>query len=173
MRAECQQPLQVVDTPAGRSRTERYYFEDMEVGFRYSTSSRTITEADVVAFASYTGDFNRAHVDAEFAAHTSFGQRIAHGMLVASYMAGLNTRTVVNQLLEPSLMGLLEVNFKFPKATFIGDTIRVDIEVVDVRKTSKPDRGIVTFCRRAFNQREEVVVECSAKMLVMCRPVQE
>ena len=69
-----------------------YGWEDLPVGFKYETSSRTISEADVVAFAALTADYNRGHVDAEYAARTHFGQRIAHGMLVASYMAGLNTR---------------------------------------------------------------------------------
>lgn len=149
----------------------RYWFEDLPVGFAYTTSSRTITEADVVGFATLTGDLNRAHVDAEFAAAAPFGRRIAQGMLIASYMSGLNTRTIVNQLLEPSQLALMEIGCKFLKPTFIGDTIHVDIEVVEARLTSRPDRGVLTFRRRAVTQVGDVTVECIAAMLVMCRPV--
>lgn len=149
----------------------RYWWEDLAVGLKYRTSTRTITEADVVNFAAFTGDLNRAHVDAEYAAALPlYGQRLVHGMLVVSYMAGLNTRTAVNQFLEPSLLGLLDVQCSFPRPTFIGDTIGVDIEVVERRETSRPERGIVTFRRSAINQRGETVVVCHVKQLVLRRP---
>jgi Acyl dehydratase len=143
----------------------RYFWEDLSVGFRYRTSSRTITEADIVSFAALTGDMNRAHVDDEAARSGPFGQRIAHGLLVVSYMAGLNTRTIVNQLLEPSMLALLGTECRFIKPTLAGDTITVDIEVVEARPSSKPDRGIVKFRRSAVSQRGEVVVECFVSML--------
>lgn len=146
-----------------------YGWEDFPVGFKYETASRTITEADIVAFASLTADFNRAHVDAEYAARMPFGKRIAHGMLVASFMSGLNTRTIVNQLMEPALLGLIDMNCKFMRPTFIGDTIKVGIEVIETRETSKPDRGIITFRRTAINQNNEATVECIVKMLMLKR----
>jgi len=148
---------------------QRWFWEDMVIGFQYETSTRTITEADVVAFAAYTADCNRLHVDAEYAGKTPFGQRIAHGMLVASIMAGLNTRTVVNAMLEPSLLGLLEVTARFPKPTFIGDTIKVVIEVTELKPTSKPERGIIRFRREAINQRGDVAAICDVTMLMARR----
>lgn len=147
----------------------RYYWDDLAVGFTYETSTRTITEADVVAFAALTADYNQLHVDAEFAKASPFGQRIAHGLLVVSVVAGLNTRTVVNALLAPSLMGLLETTATFPKPTFIGDTIKVSIEIVELKPTSKPDRGLVRFKRSAINQRGEVVCVCDVLMLMQRR----
>ncbi len=156
-------------TPAELS-AMRYHWDDLPVGFAWQTSSRTITEADVTLFAALTADFNRAHVDVEFAAAGPFGQRIAHGLLVASFMAGLSTRTIVNQLLEPSQLGLLGVDTKFLKPTLIGDTIHVDIDVVEARLTTKPGRGLLTFRRRAVNQRNEIPVECLVHMLVATRP---
>ena len=148
----------------------RYYWEDLAVGLSYETSTRTITEADVVAFAALTADYNQLHVDAEFAKASPFGQRIAHGLLVVSFVAGLNTRTVVNALLAPSLMGLLETTATFPKPTFIGDTIKVSIEVTELKPTSKPDRGLIRFKRSAINQRGEVVCVCDVLMLMQRRP---
>lgn len=145
------------------------YWEDLPVGTRYATSSRTITEADVAAFAALTGDFNRVHVDAEYAKGTIFGQRIAHGMLVASFMAGLTSRSIPNQLMEGALFSVLENRLTFPKPTFIGDTLRVDIEVVEQRPTRRPDRGIIGFLRKGINQRGEIVAELGATCLLKRR----
>lgn len=145
------------------------HWEDLPVGTRYTTSSRTITEADVAAFASLTGDFNRLHVDAEYAKQSVHGQRIAHGMLVASFMAGLTSRSIPNQLMENALFGVLENTIKFPKATYINDTLRVEIEVVEQRETSNPTRGIVRFVRKAINQRGEVACELGATCLLKRR----
>jgi acyl dehydratase len=155
--------------PLASVAAQRYHWEDLPVGFRYATSSRTVTEADIVAFAALTADFNRAHVDDEAARQGPFGRRIAHGLLVVAYMAGLNTRTVVNQLLEPSLLGLLATDCRFLKPTFAGDTLHVEIEVVEARPTSRPDRGIVRFRRTAISQRGEALVECMVTMLLQRR----
>lgn len=157
--------LSVIDQVAQQS----IFWEDLPIGTRYVTSSRTITEADVAAFAALTGDFNRVHVDAEYAKGTIFGQRIAHGMLVAAFMAGLTSRSIPNQLMEGALFSVLENRLKFPKPTFIGDTIRVEIEVVEQKQTSRPDRGIIGFMRKAINQRGEMVAELAATCLLKRR----
>lgn len=158
-------PLTAAPVALNRITPGQYFWEDLPVGFKYQTSSRTITEADIVSFAALTGDMNRVHVDDEAARQGPFGQRIAHGLLVVSYMAGLNTRTIVNQLLEPSMLALLGTECRFTKPTLAGDTITVDIEVVEVRPSSKPDRGIVKFRRSAITQRGDTVVECIVSML--------
>ncbi|RKJ99236.1 MaoC/PaaZ C-terminal domain-containing protein [Alicycliphilus denitrificans] len=147
----------------------RYFWEDLEPGLSFETSSRTVTEADVVGFAALSADYNRLHVDAEYAAGTSWGKRIAHGMLVASILSGLNTRTVVNQLLEPSIIGLLAMNYWFPRPTLIGDTIHGRIAVASKSPTSSPSRGVVVFRRLAINQRGEVVCECDTTLMVARR----
>ena len=64
-------------------------FEALELGQEFTTRGRTVTEADVVGFASLTGDWHPQHADAEWAASSPFGERIAHGMLVVSLAAGL------------------------------------------------------------------------------------
>ena len=66
------------------SHSDRLYFEDLPLDKTFVTSGRTITEADLVAFAGLSGDFNSLHVDETFAASTPFGGRIAHGLLVLS-----------------------------------------------------------------------------------------
>ncbi|AZW29682.1 MaoC-like protein [Bordetella bronchiseptica GA96-01] len=149
------------------------FWEDLPVGTRYRTSSRTITEADVVAFAALTGDSNRLHVDAEYAKGTLFGQRIAHGMLVASFMAGLTSRSIPYQLTEAAVLGVLENRLKYPKPTLIGDTLHVEVEVVDHKPTSRPDRGLVGFLRKGVNQRGEIVCEMDALCLLKRRPPEQ
>ena len=76
------------------------YFEDFEIGQIMQTAARTITETDVVNFAGLSGDFNRIHTDAVYAAQDTFGQRVAHGLLVqgaqgAAARAGLSRGDVV------------------------------------------------------------------------------
>lgn len=148
----------------------RYYWEDVPVGFKYATATRTITETDIVSFAALTADFNRAHVDDEFAASGPFGKRIAHGLLVVCYMAGLNTRTLFNQLLEPSLLALMGTECRFLKPTFVGDTIHAEIELIEKRPSSKEDRGILAFRRTAVSQRGETLVDAIVQMLVKRKP---
>jgi acyl dehydratase len=118
------------------------YYEDVEVGSVFHTLRRTITEADLVNFAGVSGDFNPLHMDAEFAKESLFGQRVAHGILVLGIATGLRQGI---GLFDGTLMGLLELrDWRFLAPVFIGDTVRVETEVVDLRPTSKPDRGVMT-----------------------------
>lgn len=134
-----------------------YFYEDVEVGFRYTSPGRTVTEADVVNFAGVSGDFNPLHTDAEYAQSTLFGQRVAHGPLVLTLAAGLRQRTMV---FEGTLLGLLEVrSWRFLEPVAIGDTITVETEVIELRETSKPERGVITQRLRVRNQRGDLVSE--------------
>ena len=69
--------------------TQGRYFEELAVGEVVESPGRTITEADVVFFANLSGDFNPLHTDAEYARTTTFGERIAHGLLGLSVASGL------------------------------------------------------------------------------------
>lgn len=64
------------------------YFEDLEVG-QEASMSRIVTEADIVAYAALSGDYNPVHIDAEYAAKTLFKERIAHGILSAGYISAI------------------------------------------------------------------------------------
>ncbi|BFM17936.1 MaoC/PaaZ C-terminal domain-containing protein [Maricurvus nonylphenolicus] len=145
------------------------YFEDLTVGDIFRTPSRTVTESDVAQFAGLSADYNRIHVDDEFAKNSFFGKRIAHGLLVLSMLSGLVTRTIFNQLLEKSGIGLLNLECRFPRPTFIGDTIYGEVEIADKRITSKGDRGVVTLKRRAINQHDEIVVDSEFKMMIVLK----
>jgi len=69
---------------AGRTK----YFEDLEVG-QEASMSRVVGEADIVAYAALSGDYNPVHLDSEYAAKTIFKERIAHGILSAGYISAL------------------------------------------------------------------------------------
>lgn len=145
---------------------DRYYYEDIEIGIKSVSVGRTVTEADIVNFAGISGDYNLLHTDAEYMKNSVFGERIAHGYLVMSIASGLFTRTEFNINVSKSLiafLGIKEWNFKGPVR--IGDTIHVEVEVVD-KVDTKPDRGRVTFRRTVLNQRNEVVQVGDTIMLI-------
>ena len=143
------------------------YFEDLDVGFRFESASRTVTEADLVAFAGVSGDFNPLHTDAVFAAQTIYGERIAHGALVLSLATGLRQRA---GLFDGTLLGLVEIRgWRFVAPVRIGDTIRVRNEVRELRPTSKPDRGIMVQRVEVVNQADDVVNDGELVLLVKRR----
>jgi len=131
-------------------------FEEFNAGEQYESQGRTVTEADVVAFAGLSGDFNPLHTDAEFARATPFGQRIAHGMLVAAMATGMANWTGI---FEGTTLALMEQQIRYKEAVRFGDTVRLQLEVADKRETSKPDRGVVRFAARVLNQRDDVVID--------------
>jgi acyl dehydratase len=143
------------------------HFEDVDVGFRFETPSRTVTEADLASFAKVSGDFNPLHTDANFAAGTIYGERIAHGALVLSVATGLRQKV---GLFDGTLIGLLEIRrWRFRAAVRIGDTIRVRCEVTELRETSHADRGVMIQDVEVLNQADQVVNDGTFVMLLKRR----
>ena len=132
------------------------YFEEFEEDAEYVSRSRTVTEADVVNFAGVSGDYNPLHTDAEFMKSSPFGERIAHGMLVASMATGLSSQ---RGWFEGTTIALLEVSFRFQAPVKFGDTLHLVLKVKDKCETGKPDRGVLVVAANMVNQRDEVVVE--------------
>jgi 3-hydroxybutyryl-CoA dehydratase len=123
----------------------------LRVGDETTSPGRTITEADLVGFASLTGDWHPQHADAEWAGAGRFGERVAHGMMVLSYAVGLvafDPERVV------ALRGLGSATFKRPVR--IGDTIRVRSRVAEVRPL-EDGVALVELEWRITNQDDEVV----------------
>lgn len=144
------------------------YFEDFNVGDEWVTRGRTITEADVVAFAGLSGDYNRLHTDAEYCKeHTIFGERIAHGLLGLSIGSGL---LVSMGFTEGTVMAFLGVNWNFTGPIKLGDTIHARTQVESKRETKKEDRGIVNFDTEVINQRGEVVQKGTRTLMIARRP---
>ncbi len=131
-------------------------FDEFEVGATYVSQARTVTEADVVAFAGVSGDFNPLHTNAEFGKSTPFGERIAHGMLVVSIATGM---AQWSGIFEGTTIALMQQVIRYKGAVKFGDTVHLEQEVLEKKETSKTDRGVVIFASRVLNQRDEVVID--------------
>lgn len=140
-------------------------FDDFSVGDSYVTPRRTITEADVVAFAGLSGDFNPLHTDQVFAQNTGFGRPIAHGLLVLAVASGLNARMGLADGTTLAFLGIEEWNFRKP--VFFGDTVYAKATIVSKRETSHLEKGIVTRHMEVFNQHDTLVQE--GQMIIMLR----
>lgn len=131
------------------------YFEEFEVGEKFTSPARTVTETDIVLFAGLSGDYNPLHTDSEFCKDTIFGEKIAHGLLGLSILTGLSTRL---GLFDGTAIAFLGINdWKFLKPVLANDTIHFEMEVIEKRETSKLDRGIIFRKFELYNQRKEVI----------------
>jgi acyl dehydratase len=133
-------------------RTPGYTYADLHVGMAFRSPGRTITDADVVAFAGLTGDYSELHTSDVYAQHSQFGRRVAHGMLGLAYAHGLMwPRT--GELRETAIAFLGISDWRFLGPIFIGDTIFVDYRIAELRDSrSKPTQAIATFDVDVVNQ---------------------
>src|SRR5690348_14805137 len=134
------------------------FFEQWKVGDRIAHDiKRTVTETDNLLINTLTHNPQPLHLDAEYAASTEFGRVVVNGLYTLSLMVGIS---VADTTLGTLIANLGYDKITMPKPVFIGDTLRVETEVVSLRESkSRPSAGIVTFRHRAFNQRGELVCE--------------
>ena len=142
------------------------YFEDFEIGVKLRTAGRTITEADIVTFAGLSGDFNQIHTNAEYAAADTFGQRVAHGLLVQSIATGL---AVQSGVIEGTVLAFRELDAKFSLPVYIGDTVHVEIEIVDKKPFPRLRGGNVVMKYAVVNQSGQATQRGNWTMLVKSR----
>lgn len=135
--------------------TTGYMLEDLAPGMSVS-SSRTITEADIVMFAGVSGDDNPIHLDHDYASSTMFGERIAHGMLGASYISAL----LGTRLPGPGCIYVSQ-NLTFKAPVHIGDTLKT---IVSVREVNEERKRVVMDTRCVVG--EQIVLEGEAVMAV-------
>jgi 3-hydroxybutyryl-CoA dehydratase len=152
------------------SKPRGMYFDEFQPGQQVITAGRTVSEADIVAFAGLSGDFNQMHVDAVYSQASFFGQRVAHGLLVLSIASGLMVQTGV---LEGTVMAFREIeNWKFSKPVFIGDTVYAVLEVTETRAMRRLGGGSVTIDVNVKNQHDDTVMKGSLIVLVAERPTE-
>ncbi len=149
------------------NRPRGYYFEEFEIGYVIESTSRTITETDIVMFAALSGDYNQLHTDAEFAKGTIFGERVAHGLLGLSIASGLAQRL---GFIEGTIQAFREMSWKFRGAILIGDTIRAQFTVHEKKEMRRVGGGIVLLDVAVLNQRDEVVQKGTWKALISSAP---
>jgi 3-hydroxybutyryl-CoA dehydratase len=152
--------------PAVRHPLGALYWQDLHVEDEWESPARTLTETDVVLFAGLTGDYNGLHVDAEAAATGPFGERVAHGLLGLSLVAGLaSTAPRVRTL---ALVSVAEWSFRKPIKP--GDTVHVVSRVLTVEPQSRGRRALVTWHRRLVDHRDVTLQEGHIVTLVLGRP---
>jgi len=148
---------------------EKSYLEDFKVGDKTVSPGRTVAEADIIMFAGISADWNELHTNSEYMKSGPFGQRIAHGMLTLSIASGLALRARQHQPFEVlAFLGMDNVRFTAP--VFIGDTIRVESEVLEARPSkSRAEMGILKFKNTVKNQRDEAVATYETALMVSTR----
>jgi acyl dehydratase len=144
------------------------YFEEFQPGQKIVSAGRTVTEADIVNFAGLSGDFNQIHTDAQYSQTSQAGQRVAHGLLGLSIASGLAVQTGV---LEGTVIFFREINeWKFVQPIYIGDTIHVELEVVETKALRRIGGGTVTIALDVINQNGQTVMKGSWGVLVAFKP---
>ena len=136
-----------------------YYFEDLELGMEASLA-RTVTAADILAFAQVTGDWNPVHLDTEYAARTVFREPIAHGMLTAGYISAV----FGSEMPGPGAIYVSQtLNFRAPVR--IGDQVVAKVRVMELYPAKRRAR-FDCVCEVG----DKTVLEGEAVLMVPARP---
>ncbi len=145
------------------------YFDEWQVGDKIAHAvTRTVTETDNVLISTLTHNPQPMHLDAEFAARSEFGKPLVNSIFTFGLMIGVS---VADTTLGTLVANLGYDALKFPNPVFAGDTLRSETECIAVRESkSRPNAGIVTWAHRSFNQRQELVCECTRTALLLKKP---
>jgi len=145
------------------------YYDGWTVGDRIVHDiRRTVTETDNLLFSTMTHNPQPLHIDLEAAKASEFGQILVNGTFTFALMVGLSV--------GDTTLGTLVANLGYdklvmPKPVFIGDTLRAETEVAELKDSkSRPKAGIVTFSHELINQRGEIVCQCLRSALLHRTP---
>ncbi len=145
------------------------YFDEWKVGDRIQHAiTRTVTETDNILITTLTHNPQPLHLDREAAHQTEFGHRLVNSIFTFGLMVGVS---VADTTLGTLVANLGYDKLVFPHPVFIGDTLRSETECIALRESkSRPNAGIVTWAHRSFNQRGDVVCECTRTALLLKKP---
>ena len=144
------------------------YFEDYQVGEKFISPGRTVTDADISIVLGIGRYIDPFMIDEEYAKETVFGGRIAAGRFIIFMMGGLVGMSHFMDLETAiAVVGLDKIRFRSPLRA--GDTIKVEVELVEKKETSKADRGITVHKETCKNQRGEIVAEMESTHMVKRR----
>jgi acyl dehydratase len=144
------------------------YFEDWKIGDCVETLGRSVGDAEISQFVALGGFFEELFMNSEYVAKQSlYPKRFAPGALIFSFAEGLIIMSGCIHGVGLALVSVDDMTFKRP--LFAGDTMKVMVEVVDTRATSRGDRGIVTFRHSVKNQHGEDVMQCTVKRMLKGR----
>lgn len=147
------------------------WFDELTVGQTFAHAiRRTVTETDNVLFTTMTHNPAQLHLDEVYMQGTDYGTRIVNSCFTLGLMVGIS---VNDTTLGTAVANLGWDEVRFPAPVFVGDTLNIETEVLDLRASkSRPDAGIVTFAHRAFNQQGVLVASCKRSGLQRKRPVE-
>lgn len=153
-------------------RQNGFRYADLHVGMAFRSPGRTITEADLVAFAGLTGDYSELHTSDVYAQNSQFGRRVAHGLLGLAYAHGLMwARTGELRDTAVAFLGINE--WKFLGPIFVGDTIFVNYRISELRDSkSRPTQAIAVFDVSVVDQNDRTVQRGSKALLVSKVPLE-
>jgi acyl dehydratase len=145
---------------------QRACFEDLPVGFVAHAAGYTLTEAEIIEFGQRF-DPQPFHIDREAARHSIFGDLVAPGCLVMCARSWLVNHM---NIIPAYAAGLGVDGLDLHSAVLAGDVLRLEAEVLEAREsTSRPQCGFVRMRNRIYNQRDALVLDMVAKMLVYKR----
>jgi len=145
-----------------------WYFEEFETGQKIVTAGRTITESDIVSFAGLSGDYNQIHTDEVYSQNSPFKRRVAHGLLGLSIASGLAVQTGV---MEGTILAFREINeWKFIQPIYIGDTIHVELDVLETKPLRRLGGGAIVLSLDVKNQSDQTVMKGTWTVLMLSRP---
>ena len=147
------------------------WFDELEVGQRFDHAiRRTVTETDNLLITTLTHNPAQLHLDAEYMKDSEYGRVLVNSCFTLGLMVGVS---VGDTTLGTAVANLGWDEVRFPKPVFVGDTLNIVTEVLELRGSkSRPDAGIVTFLHQAFNQRGELVASCKRSGLQRRRPAE-
>jgi 3-hydroxybutyryl-CoA dehydratase len=141
---------------------QSYFYEDFEVGRKFDTYSRTVTEGDHSLFCALVGYHVPLFIDEEYAKKSQYGGRICPSSLVMSFSTAMT-----EQLFRTNVIALMSVDKgKFFAPVRPGDTIRTEVEVISRKETSDKTRGVVIFRDTVTNQHDKVVYQIEKTTLI-------
>ena len=145
------------------------WFDELTVGQTFHHAiRRTVTETVNLLFSTLTHNPAALHLDAEAMKDSDYGRIIVNSTFTLGLMVGVS---VGDTTLGTAIANLGWDEVRFPAPVFIGDTLRIETEVADLRESkSRPTAGIVTFLHRAYNQRDELVATCKRSGLQRKKP---
>ena len=145
------------------------YFDEWQVGDHVAHAvTRTVTETDNVLVSALTHNPQPMHLDHEVAAASEFGRPLVNSIYTFGLMVGVSVSDTTLGTLVANL-GYDELTF--PAPVFVGDTLRSESRVLNVRESkSRPTAGIVTWEHRSFNQKDELVCRCTRSALISRKP---
>jgi acyl dehydratase len=142
-----------------------FYWQDLKVGQRFQTFRRTVTETDLVNFIGTTGMLEAIFIDANHEGGAMKGRPVPAALTYA-----LIEGFLLQSMIQGTGLAMLELHQKIFKPVVVNDTIHAEVEVVEVRETSKGGRAVVTSRIDVHNQRNELVMTYTATRLLAGRP---